>query len=66
MHADKLADWFVKWNIAVNADRSEALLFQGRRRYRPQQNIIMDRHRIPKKKEMKYLAVIIDDKFTLK
>lgn len=33
MHANQLADWFIKWNIAISAGKSEALLFQGRWRH---------------------------------
>lgn len=58
MNADKLAEWFVKWKIAFNVEKSEALLFHGRRRYRPEENNIMDGFNISYKK-VKYLEAFI-------
>lgn len=49
MHDSKLIHWFV----------SEALLIHCRRRYRPDQSIIMNEHRILWKEWVKYLGVII-------
>lgn len=44
----------MKWKIAINPDKSDALLIQTKRRSRPDQEITMNGHRIPWKKEVKY------------
>lgn len=56
MLRNKLAHWFMKYEIAIEPEKSEAPLIQGRWTYRPEQNLIMDTHRIPWK-VLKYLKV---------
>lgn len=50
VHGNKIADWFIKWRNAISGDKSGALLIKGRRRYFPEQYIIIDGQRIPWKK----------------
>lgn len=60
---DDLEDYFNKWKIEVNAEKSAGLLIT-RRRNLPEDRIIMNDRRIPWKKEVKYLGVVIDQKMT--
>lgn len=61
--ANALGDWFRKWRIEVNPDKSQAVLFtKPRKRNRPADPspITMYGKPIPWKKQAKYLGVTLD------
>ncbi|GBM91126.1 putative RNA-directed DNA polymerase from transposon X-element [Araneus ventricosus] len=64
-HLAKLDDWFLKWKIALNVNKTEAVYFaKGRRKYKP--IVKIKNQTITWSQQAKYLGVILDEKFTWK
>lgn len=63
--SEKLLDYFAKWRVKVNADKSTAVLFT-RRRQRPPDAMVLQGDPLPWRSEAKYLGVILDSKLTWK
>lgn len=61
--ADRLEEWFSKWRIGVNPEKSTAVFFT-KRFQRPQDEIRMFDRRIPWGDETKYLGVVLDRRLT--
>ncbi|GBM54382.1 RNA-directed DNA polymerase from mobile element jockey [Araneus ventricosus] len=62
-HLEKLDDWFVKWKIALNVSKTEAVYFsKGEKKYKP---VIKIKNKIiPWSQQAKYLGIILDKKLT--
>ncbi|GBN48768.1 RNA-directed DNA polymerase from mobile element jockey [Araneus ventricosus] len=64
-HLAKLDDWFLKWKIALNVNKTEAVYFaKGRRKYKP--IVKIKNQTITWSQQAKYLGVILDEKLTWK
>ncbi|RZC41452.1 RVT 1 domain containing protein [Asbolus verrucosus] len=61
---DDLENWFRKWLIKVNPEKSTAILIKGRKKGTHDGMISMNQRDIPWRREIKYLAVTIDDRLT--
>ncbi|GBO08824.1 RNA-directed DNA polymerase from mobile element jockey [Araneus ventricosus] len=62
-HLQKLDDWFVKWKIALNVSKTEAVYFaKGEKKHKP---VIKIKNKIiPWSQQAKYLGIILDNKLT--
>ncbi|GBN88314.1 putative RNA-directed DNA polymerase from transposon X-element [Araneus ventricosus] len=62
-HLEKLDDWFVKWKIALNVSKTEAVCFaKGEKKHKP---VIKIKNKIiPWSQQAKYLGIILDKKLT--
>ncbi|GLV46074.1 hypothetical protein CBL_05160 [Carabus blaptoides fortunei] len=60
--ADNLQEWFQKWRIRVNANKSAAVLFSRRRTNPDDNNINMFNEPIPWKRCANYLGVVMDSR----
>jgi hypothetical protein len=56
-HLSALQNWFEKWHIKINADKSRYITFT--RRKRPTPDVCINGTQIPRKTEIKYLGMII-------
>ncbi|GBO25459.1 putative RNA-directed DNA polymerase from transposon X-element [Araneus ventricosus] len=64
-HLAKLDDWFLKWKIALNVNKTEAVYFaKGRRKHKP--IVKIKNQTITWSQQAKYLDVILDEKLTWK
>lgn len=63
--SDELLDYFAKWRVKINADKSTAVLFT-RRRQRPPDALVLQGDELPWRSEARYLGVILDSKLTWK
>lgn len=63
--SEKLFDYFAKWRVKANVDKSTAVLFTRRRR-RPPDAMVLQGDLLPWRSEAKYLGVILDSKLTWK
>lgn len=65
---EKLARYFDKWKIALNADKTQAIYFTRKRKpyYIPQRNVIFLGKEIQWESKVKYLGIIIDPKMKFK
>jgi retron-type reverse transcriptase len=61
--AETVERWFSDWRLAVNPDKSSAVLFQRRRLTKPD-NIIMFDQDIPWTETAKYLGLLLDERLT--
>ncbi|GBN59593.1 RNA-directed DNA polymerase from mobile element jockey [Araneus ventricosus] len=62
-HLQKLDDWFVKWKIALNVSKTEAVYFaKGEKKHKPV--IKIKNNIIPWSQQAKYLGIILDNKLT--
>ncbi|GBN44566.1 RNA-directed DNA polymerase from mobile element jockey [Araneus ventricosus] len=62
-HLEKLDDWFVKWKIALNVSKTEAVyVAKGEKKHKPVINI--KNKMIPWSQQAKYLGIILDKKLT--
>ncbi|GBN91737.1 RNA-directed DNA polymerase from mobile element jockey [Araneus ventricosus] len=62
-HLEKLDDWFVKWKIALNVSKTEAVYFaKGEKKHKPV--IKIKNKTIPWSQQAKYLGIILDKKLT--
>ncbi|GBN54312.1 RNA-directed DNA polymerase from mobile element jockey [Araneus ventricosus] len=62
-HLEKLDDWFVKWEIALNVSKTEAVYFaKGEKKHK--QVIKIKNKSIPWSQQAKYLGIILDKKLT--
>lgn len=62
-HINKLLDYFRKWKIKINADKTQAI-FISRTSTETPQNITVNNVRIPWKPTAKYLGLTIDNRLT--
>ncbi|GBM82627.1 RNA-directed DNA polymerase from mobile element jockey [Araneus ventricosus] len=62
-HIQELECWFHKWKIAINASKTEAVLFT-KKRDNPKCNVIIHNSVIPWAQEAKYLGVIFNKRLT--
>lgn len=58
-----LTNWFIKWKIKVNENKTTSVYFSNKDRT-PQNQVKMNETRIPWSKQVTYLGVIIDHKLT--
>jgi hypothetical protein len=63
-HLSALQNWFEKWRIKINANKSCYITFILRKR--PTIDVRSSGNQIPRKTEIKYLGMIIDSKLTWK
>lgn len=63
MAIDTTADWFAKWRIKLNKNKSIAIIFT-RKREIPGDNIYIEHHRLPWSPTVKYLGLTLDNKLT--
>jgi hypothetical protein len=61
-HLSTLQNWFEKWRIKINANKSCYITFALRKR--PTPDICISSTQIPRKTEIKYLGIIMDSKLT--
>lgn len=64
----KLIEYFTKWKISINCDKSQAIYFTRKRKecFIPQSNINVSNSEIKWEKTVKYLGVVLDMKLTYK
>lgn len=62
-HINRLLDYFRKWKIKINADKTQAI-FISRTSTETPQNITVNNVRIPWKPTAKYLGLTIDDRLS--
>ncbi|CAH2096055.1 unnamed protein product [Euphydryas editha] len=58
---DLLSDFFTKWKLKLNSNKTECIMF-SRRRSVPSKKIKINDHIIPWSRQVKYLGTILDDK----
>ena len=63
---DDLQEWFRMWRIAINPEKSTALIITRRGYRRVQDNLEMFDRQIPWRSEAKYLGVTLDTRLTWK
>lgn len=63
--AENLEDWFSRWRIGVNAEKSTAM-FLSKRLHQPDRGIMIFNQEIPWRDTTKYLGIIIDRKLLWK
>ncbi|GBM81456.1 RNA-directed DNA polymerase from mobile element jockey [Araneus ventricosus] len=61
-----LEEWFVRWKIASNASKTEAIMFQKTTSYCNFPQLKINNELIPCSKQCKYLGVILDIRLTWK
>lgn len=62
--ATALGEWFAKWRIEVNPEKSAAIFFNKVRRRKMTRTVTLYNRPIPWAKSVKYLGVILDDRLT--
>ncbi|GBM88804.1 RNA-directed DNA polymerase from mobile element jockey [Araneus ventricosus] len=65
-HLLSLEDWFAKWKIAINATKSEAIMFTKSTQKTNYPPVKINNKIIPWSQECKYLGVILDTRLTWK
>ena len=65
-HLKALEVWFVKWKIAINVSKTEAVMFSKAHRTNKFPKIQMDKKIIPWSEECKYLGLTLDRRLTWK
>lgn len=63
---DEIHEWFCKWRIKINIDKSKTITFHRTKKPNPNENIIIDAVAIPNVLEAKYLGVVFDYKLKFK
>lgn len=65
---NNLNNYFIKWKIKVNENKTQSIFFTRRRatRYLPNRNITLANTEIEWSPEIKYLGMILDKKLTFK
>jgi hypothetical protein len=63
-HLSALQNWFEKWRVKINANKSCYITFTLRKR--PTPDVCIHGSQIPRKTEIKYLGMIMDSKLTWK
>jgi hypothetical protein len=61
-HLSALQNWFEKWRIKINANKSCYITFTLRKR--PTSDVCINGTQIPLRTEIKYLGMIMDRKLT--
>lgn len=64
----ELNDYFAKWKILINPDKTKAIYFTRKRKscFTPQQPLHFINHNIPWEESVKYLGVVLDTKLNFK
>lgn len=57
-------NWFQKWRININVQKTQAVFFQHRRRPRRPNQLVINNHQTEWKTTATYLGVTLDDKLT--
>lgn len=65
---EKLTNYFNKWKITLNADKTQAIYFTRKRKscYIPQRNIVFLNTEVLWEQKVKYLGIILDPKMKFK
>jgi hypothetical protein len=61
-HLNTLQNWFEKWRIRINENKSCSITFSPRKSSTP--DVSINDIQIPRKTEIKYLGMTIDSKLT--
>lgn len=62
-HLDKLSEWFSKWRIQINPDKSQAIIFTNHPiKHSPSSVLTLNNHNISWNNSVKYLGVTLDKK----
>jgi len=62
--ADAMEDWFARWRIKINSEKSQAILFSQRPTPQNRPNITMFGSDIPWSNEVNYLGITFDTRLT--
>lgn len=62
---DKAMDWFYKWGVEINEEKTVQVIYTTKRNYKPQ-DITINNKKIILDNSAKYLGILIDNKLTWK
>lgn len=61
VHIDAILQYFSDWKLAINADKTEAIVFTHKRLTMPPPVKVLD-YRVPWSKQVKYLGIFLDSR----
>lgn len=61
---DTIADWYKEWRIAINVEKTQAIIFTSNRQLINPPLLILENKPIPYSKSVKYLGLTIDQHLT--